>query len=69
MLYVTLYDRGQILTSTLARDGSPRPLQVFAKDRALITADGFPSGAFTLNDRGAHELKGVPDPLHLYRNE
>ena len=40
-LYVTQYDRGQILTTTVGRDGSPGPLQVFAKDRALITADGI----------------------------
>lgn len=40
-LYVTQYDRGQILTTTVGRDGSPSPLQVFAKDRALITADGI----------------------------
>ena len=40
-LYVTQYDRGQILTTTVGRDGSPSPLQVFARDRALITADGI----------------------------
>lgn len=40
-LYATQYDRGQILTTTVARDGSPGPLQVFAKDRALVTADGI----------------------------
>jgi sugar lactone lactonase YvrE len=40
-LYLTQYDRGQILTTTVARDGSAGPLQVFAQDRALITADGI----------------------------
>lgn len=39
-MYVTQYDRGQILTATIARDGTPGTLHVFADDPALVTADG-----------------------------
>jgi sugar lactone lactonase YvrE len=40
-LYVTQYDRGQILATAVARDGSAGPLHVLAKHPSLVTADGI----------------------------
>ena len=60
-LYLTQYDRGQILTSTLAADDSPGPLHVFAQDRALVTADGiaFDSlGNLWATVNGSHNDRG-----------
>ena len=60
-LYLTQYDRGQILTSTLAADGSPGPLHVLAHDRALITADGIafdPLGNLWVTVNGSHNDNG-----------
>lgn len=40
MLYVTQYDRGQILRVPLGRGDTPGPVQVFAQSPALVSADG-----------------------------
>jgi sugar lactone lactonase YvrE len=43
-MYVSQYDRGEILTSVVAPDGSPGPLHVLASDPALVTVDGIAFG-------------------------
>jgi sugar lactone lactonase YvrE len=40
-LFLTQYDAGRILTTTVGPDGSAGPLHVFADDRSLVTSDGI----------------------------
>ena len=69
-MYVTQYDRGQMLRVDVHADGSPGTLGLFAQDPKLVTADGImfdPAGNLwvTVNGPGTGRLIVVQPSGHV----